>query len=153
MIATYSEAHRRRNHILEFFFVGCAGEILVGAIHQNWWFAAVWLAAGFIDGLIVISVSHYAVTTSPHKNDEFANELAANDDEPEPNELADQCAFGGKFLRFTNLLAATVLAAGFALGNPWWGNLLAAAVTWFASMFGIPLLCAPRKNGERDAVD
>ncbi len=141
MIATYSEAHRRLNHLLGFFFVSCAVEILLGVIHRNWWLAAVWLVAGSIGGVIRVAVSQCAVTPSTPENNEFANELA------------DQRAFTGKFLKFTSLLAATVLAAGFALGNPWWGNLLAAVITWFASMFGIALLCAPRKNGERDVVE
>jgi hypothetical protein len=153
MTPTYLEAHQRLNAFLEFFFVGCVGASLVGAIHYNWWFAAVWVGAGFFDGLIVISASQGAVTGTAPSSNEFASELGPSDDELARDEFADQRAFAGKFLKFTILLATTVLAAGFALRNPWWGNLLVAVVTWFVSMVGIPLLCAPRKNGESDIID
>lgn len=145
MTATYSESQRRLNHILGFFFAGCALGILVGAIHYNWWFATVWLVAGSIGGVIRLTGSQSAVTPNIAENNEVAGEL--------PDELAAQRAFSGKFLKFTSLLAATVLAAGFALENPWWGNLLVATITWFASMFGIPLLCGPRKIGETEVVE
>jgi hypothetical protein len=150
VIATYSEAHRRLNHILEVFFVACAVGTLIGVIRDDWWVAAVWVTAGFVTAVIEFSVSRSALRASAREKNEFADELTANRNEPALDEHADERAFEGKFLKFTTLLAATVLACGFTLGNPWWGNVLAAAVTWFASMVGIALLCAPRKNGDGD---
>ena len=152
MIATYSEAHRRLNRVLEIFFVGCAAGALIGIFRDDRWVATVWLAAGFATAIIRASVSRSAVTVSVPEKNEFADELASKGDRLALNERVDERAFEGKFLKFTTVLAATVLACGLVLGNPWWGNLLAAAVTWFASMFGIALLCAPRKNSEGEVV-
>lgn len=64
MIATYSEAHRRMNRVLDFFFVGCLAGILVGVVDNNWWFATVWLAAGLITGAIEASATQSAVVAS-----------------------------------------------------------------------------------------
>ena len=140
MIATYSEAHRRVNRILEFFFVGCAAASLIGIALHDWWFATVWVAAGLQAVIIEISKRPSAAMAGVPEN------IVAN-------ELADERAFEAKFLKFPCLLAATVLAAGFALGNPWWSNLLAAAIAWFTSIFVIALLCAPRINAEKDEGD
>jgi len=156
MIAAYSEAHRRLNHVLELFCISCVAGIFIGVIHNDRWFATIWLLAGIITGVIAASPSRSAAMASaaeraPEKKD-LADELAL-DDEHVLSELADERAFDGKFLKFTALLAVTVLASGFALGNSWWVNLIAGTIAWFASMFGIALLCAPRKNGEGDVVD
>jgi uncharacterized membrane protein YjjP (DUF1212 family) len=153
MVATYSQAHRRLNHVLEVFFVACAAGTVIAVFRDDGWVAAVWLAAGLATAVIRASGSRNAVRASAFEKNEFADKLAANRDEPALNERADEHAFESKFLKFTTLLAATVLACGFALGNLWWGNVLVAVVTWFASMFGIALLCAPRKNGEESRVD
>lgn len=150
-VATYSQAHRRLNHVLEVFFVACAAGTVSGVLRDDGWVAAVWLAAGLATAVIRASGSRSAASAC--EKNEFADELAADRDEPALNECADEHAFESKFLKFTTLLAATVLAGGFALGNLWWGNMLVAVVTWFASMFGVALLCAPRKNGEESPVD
>ncbi|GLI95145.1 hypothetical protein [Methylocystis echinoides] len=151
MIATYSQAHRRLNHVLEVFFVTCAAGTVSGVVRDDGWVAAVWLAAGLATAGIRASGSRTAASAC--EKNELADEPAADRDEPSLNERADEQAFESKFLKFTTLLAAAVLACGFALGNLWWGNVLVAVVTWFASMFGIALLCAPRKNGEESRVD
>ena len=137
MIATYSEAHRRLDNVLKIFFVVCVAGIVIGILNYDWWFATVWLIAGFINGIIGASV----------------RQSAANFSTPEDNEFADARVFAGNSLNFTNLLAATVVATGFALRQPWWGVVLAGAATWFASMFGIALLCVPPKKELKGVVD
>ena len=64
MIATYSEAHRRLNRVLEIFFVGCAAGALIGIFRDDRWVATVCLAAGFTTAVIRASVSRSAVTVS-----------------------------------------------------------------------------------------
>lgn len=115
IIATYSEAHRRLNRILNFFLVCCIAGTLIGVIDNRWWFATVSLAAGFVTGAIEASAKSAVLASAPEKND-FTDELAS------------ERAFESKFLKFTSLLATAVLASGFALGNIWWGNLLAAGL-------------------------
>jgi hypothetical protein len=140
MIATYSEAHRRVNRILELFSVGCTAGFLIGVALHGWWFATVWAAAGLLAVVIETSKRQSAIMAGVSAN------IATT-------ELADERAFEGKFLKFPCLLAATILAAGFELGNPWWSSLLAATIAWFTSMFVVALLCAPRINAEREVGD
>ncbi len=137
MVATYSEAHRQLKRVLDFFFFGCVAAILIGTVQSNWWFDIVWLASAFTVGLIGIPLGQNAIIATI----------------PTEIEVAHQRAFARIFVRFTNLLAATALAAGFALGHSWWFNLIFTTVIWFASLFGILLLCAPRMHEEGDLAD
>jgi len=86
-------------------------------------------------------VNQSVTAIRPPEDDEFANE----------KELAEAYAFAHKFMEASNLLAATALAVGFIVGNPWWSNLLVAIFAWLIGLFGIPALCAPRNNSECDA--
>ncbi len=137
MIATYSEAHRQLDRMLDYFLFACIAEVLIGAVQSNWLFIIVWVAAALMAGFFAAP-----------RGQNVGTAVIARDDE-----LAHEEAFAGKFLKLTNLLAAAILIAGFTLGYPWWANLLVAIVTWFASMFGILLLCAPRIHGEADLAD
>jgi MFS family permease len=103
IIATYSEAHRRLNRILNFFLVYCIAGTLIGVIDNRWWFATVSLAAGFVTGAIEASAKSAVLASAPEKND-FTDELAS------------ERAVESKFLKITSLLATAVLASGFALG-------------------------------------
>jgi hypothetical protein len=143
MIVSYSEANRELDHILEFFLVSCAVESLVGVVQHRWWFAFVWFGAAILDAAIRSSARIARIAANPGKIDEAATDLAARSDE-----LANQNSFASRFLRFTSLLAATIAIAGLTLGNTWWAALLVGLTTWFISLFGIPLLCAPRLEEE-----
>jgi uncharacterized ion transporter superfamily protein YfcC len=130
MTSTYSEAHRRLDRILIFFFVVCISGIIVGIINQDWWFAGVWVVAGFINGVIGASIRRLANTTETVEDDKFF----------------DKQVFFRNLVNFGLLLSATVMAAGFALRQPGWRDALAAAAAFFASVFALPLLCVPRKK-------
>ncbi len=122
MIATYSEAHRQLNRVLDCFLFGSVAEVLIGTLQGNWVFVIVWVTAALMAGLFRAPVDQSAITSAIVPTD---------------NEFAHQKAFARKFLKLTNLLAATILVAGFTLGYPWWFNLLSAIAIWFTSMFGI----------------
>jgi hypothetical protein len=144
MTTTYAEAHRRLDHVLGLFFIGCLAATSVAAAHSHWWLAEIWMFAGVILGVIKVSERNTC---------ESLGELKARNSKSRRDELVHQYAFAGKFLKLTCLIAATALGTGCALGSPWWGNLLAAVVAWFSSMFGIPLVCAPIIHEESDDGD
>jgi hypothetical protein len=116
MVTTCSEARRQLNRVVDFFFFACISGILISTLQTNWWLAFVWLAAAFLDGMIGLPEVRNAMSGSMRKDQEIVNALA------------DEQEFAHKFLKFNSLLAATALATGFALGNPWWSNMLVAAV-------------------------
>lgn len=138
MTTIYSAALHRLDEILKFFDIVAVVAVFIAAIHYAWWFALVGLAAGCATDIIRTSASESLATAGASEDDEFANE----------SERGEACAFACKFLKLSNLLAVTTLAVGLLLGNPWWGNLLAATVAWFLGLFGIALLCAPEQHGE-----
>ena len=104
-------------------------------------FTIVWLVAAFSAGIIVMSERESLFTVNMTEDDELTNE----------KELIEAYVFARKFVEASNLLAATMLAVGFVIGNPWWSNLLVALSTWFVVLFGPPLLCAARNNRACDA--
>jgi hypothetical protein len=134
-------AHRRMDCVLKFFFIIDVFGTFIGVIYHDAWFTIVWLVAALSAGVIATSerASFFVVNTP--EDDEFTNE----------KELTEACVFARKFAEASNLLAATMLAVGFVLGNPWWSNLLLAILAWFVGLFGIPLLCASRNNRACDA--
>ena len=133
MTDTWSEAHHHLDGGLKFFVVVNAAGTVFGMLYDDWLLASICLIAGCLAGVIGTSVNRSVVVTGPGEDDEFANET----------EVAEAHAFAHEFLEFSNLLAATTLTVGFALGLPWWSSLLVATLSWFVSLFGIPLLCAP----------
>ena len=141
MTDTWSEAHHHLDRVLTFLLVVDVVGAFVGVIRHDGWFTTVWLVAGLIAGVIETPVNQSVTAIRPPEDDEFANE----------KELAEAYAFARKFMEASNLLAATALAVGFILGNPWWSNLLVAIFAWLIGLFGIPPLCAPRNNSECDA--
>ena len=64
------------------------------------------------------------VVTDTTEDDEFVSE----------KELGEAQKFAREFLRTSNLLAATMLTVGFALGLPCWSNLLMATLLWIAAI-------------------
>lgn len=114
MIGSYSDANRELDHLLEFFLVICAMEILVGVDQRRWWFTVVWLGAGIFNGAIRASGRLPCIAVNLGKIDEPAGDLADRSDD-----LAYQRSFGGKLLKFTSLLAVAVMTAELTLGCPW----------------------------------
>lgn len=141
MTDTWFEAHHHLDRGLKLFFVANVVGAIFSIIHKEWWLASIWSVAGSLAGVIGTSVNQRIVVGGPTEDDEFVNE----------QEFAEAQIFAREFLEFSNLLAATMLTVGFALGLPWWSGLLAAALLWMVSLFGIPVLCAPGKKQEPDA--
>ena len=140
MTDAWSEARHHLERGLKLFIVVDVAGIAFGIIQNDWWLASIWLAAGCLAGVIGTSVNQRIVAAGTTEDDEFVSE----------KEFAEAQIFAREFLEFSNLLAATMLTVGFALGLPWWSNLLIAALLWIASLFGIPVLCAPGNKEERD---
>ncbi|SRR6266852_2246759 len=130
MTEDFSEAHRRLDRILRFFLVVCAAGFLVGIVNNDWSFAAVWLVAGFLNGVIGFTVR------------ERGNMPPTSTD----NEAADERLLAGSITTFSSLVAGSILVLGFVMPQPWWEVLIATAVGWFVGTFGTMLICTPRKK-------
>jgi len=141
MTDTWSEARHHLERGLKLFIVVAVDGIAFGIIWNDWRLASIWLVAGCLAGVIGIPVNQRIVVTDTTEGDEFVSE----------KELGDAQKFAREFLEFSNLLAATMLTVGFALGLPLWSSLLMATLLWIASLFGIPVLCAPGNKEERGA--
>jgi len=128
------------NRILKVFFIIDVFGTFIGVVYHDAWFTIVCLVGAFSAGMIAMS-KRESVFVSPTEDDEFTNE----------KELIEAYVFAREFAEASNLLAATMLAIGFVIGNPWWSNLLVAVSAWFIGLFGLPLLCAARNNRARDA--
>jgi len=128
------------NRILKVFFIIDVFGTFIGVVYHDAWFTIVCLVGAFSAGVIAMS-KRESVFVSPTEDDEFTNE----------KELIEAYVFAREFAEASNLLAATMLAIGFVIGNPWWSNLLVAVSAWFIGLFGLPLLCAARNNRARDA--
>ncbi len=113
----------------------------IGVIYHDAWFTIVCLVAALSAGMIATSERESFFVVNTTEDDEFTNE----------KELIEAYVFARKFAEASNLLAATMLAVGFVIGNPWWSNLLVAVSAWFLGLFGLPLLCAARNNRACDA--
>ena len=140
MTSAWRAAHRRLDRILKLFFIIGVFGTFIGVIYHDAWFTIVCLAAALSVGMIVMS-RRKSVFVSPTEDEEFTNE----------KELIEAYVFAREFAEASNLLAATMLAVGFVIGNPWWSNLLVAVCAWFVGLFGLPLLCAARNNRACDA--
>ncbi|MGA9826685.1 MAG: hypothetical protein WBQ53_17905 [Methylocystis sp.] len=140
MTSAWRAAHRRLDSILKLFFIIGVFGTFIGVIYHDAWFTIVCLAAALSVGMIVMS-RRESVFVTPTEDEEFTNE----------KELIEAYVFAREFAKASNLLAATVLAVGFVIGNPWWSNLLVAVCAWFVGLFGLPLLCAARNNRACDA--
>jgi uncharacterized ion transporter superfamily protein YfcC len=138
MTDTWFEARHHLERGLKLFFVVDVAGTVFGIIHNDWWLASIWLVAGCLSG--VIGTYQRIVVAGATEDDEFVSE----------KEFTEAQIFAHEFLEFSNLLAATTLTVGFALGLPWWSNLLVAALFWIASLLGIPVLCVPGNKEERD---
>ena len=110
MTDTWSEADHHLDRVLTFLLVVDMVGTFAGVIHHDGWFTTIWLVAGLIAGVIETSANQSIIAFRPPEDDDFANE----------KELAEAYAFARKFVEASNLLAATALAVGFVLGNPWW---------------------------------
>jgi len=139
MTDTWSEARHHLERGLKLFVVVDVAGTVFGIIHNDWWLASIWLVAGCLAGVIGTPVNQRIVVADTTEDDEFVSE----------KELGEAQKFAREFLEFSNLLAATMLTVGFALGLPWWSSLLMATLLWIASLFGIPVLCAPGNKEER----
>jgi hypothetical protein len=133
--------HRRLDRILKLFLIVDVFGTFIGVIDHDAWFTIVWLVAAFNAGMIAMSERESFVVVNTTEDDEFFNE----------KELIEAYMCARKFAQASNLLAATMLAVGFVIGNPWWSNLLVALSAWFVSLFVLPLLCATRNNRACDA--
>jgi hypothetical protein len=129
-------AHRRLDRILKLFFIIDVFGTFIGVINHDAWFTIVWLVAAFSAGMIAMSERESFFMVNMPDDDEFTSE----------KELIEAYVFARKFAEANNLLAATVLAVGLVIGNPWWSSLLVALSAWFIGLFGLPLLCAARNN-------
>ena len=129
------------DRILKLFFIVDVFGTFIGVIYHDAWFTIVCLVAALSAGMIATSERERFVVVNTTEDDEFTNE----------KELIEAYVFARKFAEASNLLAATMLAVGFVIGDPWWSNLLAALSAWFLGLFGLPLLCAARNNRACDA--
>ena len=135
MTNAWRAAHRRLDRILKLFFIIDVFGTFIGVIYHDTWLTIVWLVAALSAGIIAMS-GRESVYIGATDDDEFTNE----------KELIEAYVFARKFAEASNLLAATLLAIGFVIGNPWWSNLCVAVLAWFVGLFGLPLLCAARNN-------
>jgi hypothetical protein len=133
--------HRRLDRILKLFLIVDVFGTFIGVIDHDAWFTIVWLVAALNGGMIAMSERESFIVVNTTEDDEFSNE----------KELIEAYVCARKFAEASNLLAATMLAVGFVVGNPWWSNLLVALSAWFVSLFALPLLCAARNNRACDA--
>jgi len=140
MTSAWRAAHRRLDRILKVFFIIDVFGTFIGVVYHDAWFTIVCLVGAFSAGMIAMS-KRESVFVSPTEDDEFTNE----------KELIEAYVFAREFAEASNLLAATMLAIGFVIGNPWWSNLLVAVSAWLIGLFGLPLLCAARNNRACDA--
>jgi len=141
MTDSWSEAHRHLDRGLKLFFVADAAGTLFGVLHDDWRLASIGLVAGCLAAVVGTTANRRIPAAGRGEDDEFANEA----------EFAEAQTFACEFLEFSNLLAATLLTLGLALGFPWWSALLVAALAWIVSLFAIPVLCAPRNKGALEA--
>ena len=133
--------HRRLDRILKLFFIVDVFGTFIGVIYHDAWLTIVCLVAALSAGMIAMSERESLVVVNTTEDDEFINE----------KELVEAYVVARKFAEASNLLAATVLAVGFVIGDPWWSVLLVALSAWFVSLFVLPLLCAARNNRACDA--
>lgn len=140
MIASYANAHRRINKMLELFVVGCAVALAAAVVQGHPRLAIVCLLLGLIGHAIEVWPGPLSF---PRRADllDLKREPAANDGVFEP---AEEGAFCRKFLQFSFLLAATAFLIGYVVGGSLWSNCIAGVLTWFMSMLILPFLCAPR---------
>ncbi|WP_316168176.1 MULTISPECIES: hypothetical protein [unclassified Bradyrhizobium] len=127
MTEAFSKAHRRLDRILRFFLVTCVAGVLVGLANRDLLFAAVWLAACFLDGLIGFEVRKRG-GTPPTSAD---------------NEFVDSKLLSGSITNFSNLVAGSILLLGLVMQQPWWAVLMATAAGWCATMLMTMLICMP----------
>jgi hypothetical protein len=137
----WQAAHRRMDRVLKLLFIIDVFGTFIGVIYLDAWLTIVCLVAALSAGMIAVSECETFFVVNTTEDEEFTNE----------KELIEAYVFARKFAEASNLLAATVLAVGFVIGNPWWSNLLVALLAWFAGLFGLPLLYAARNKKARDA--
>lgn len=141
MVASYADANKRINKMLEFFVVGCASAVAFATVHDHPKFAIIWLFAGLIGYAIEAWPIRLSFKDRP-KPFSVKTERAARIDAPA---AVEEDAFCCKFLRFSFLLAATAFLIGYVIGAPLLSNCIAGVFTWFMSMLCTPLLCAPHE--------
>lgn len=139
MIASYADAHRRINKILEFFIVGSASAVAFATVHGHPQFAIVWLFVGLIGYAIEAWPSCASLSDRLDAFDSKIEGVAKVD----ALESCEEHAFCCKLLRLSFLLAATAFLIGSVIGNPLLGNCTACVFAWFISMLCVPILCAP----------
>lgn len=102
--------------------------MLVGIVNRDWPFAAVWFAAGFLNGLIGFEVQ---------KRGSF---IPTSTD----NEFVDRRLLSGSITNFSNLVAGSILLLGLVMHQPWWAVLMVTAAGWCATLLMTMLICVPR---------
>lgn len=129
-------AHHRLDCVLKLFFIIGVCGTFVGVVYHDAWFTIICLVAALSAGMIVGSEHESLFVVNASEDEEFTNE----------KELVEAYVFARKSAAASNLLAATLLAVGFVIGDPWWSNLLVAVSAWFLGLFGLPLLYAAQNN-------
>ena len=104
--------HRRLDRILKLFFIVDVFGTFIGVIYHDAWLTIVCLVAALSAGMIAMSERESFVVVNTTEDDEFINE----------KELVEAYVVARKFAEASNLLAATVLAVGFVIGDPWWSS-------------------------------
>jgi hypothetical protein len=130
MTERYLESHLRLNRILKFFFIVCLVGILIGIQNHDWIVAAVWLVAGFINGVIEFPVRELGTTQNARGD----------------NESIGQRLLVGNIGKFSRLVAWAALASALVLQEPWWAVLGVGAAAWLIAMYGATLHCSPPKQ-------
>ncbi len=141
MIASYADAHKRINNILEFFVAGCATAFTLAMMCEK---SAIGMVSLF-SGAIGFVIAAWPTRSSLVDHSKLCASRTVGADVVESQE---EGAFCRKFLRLSFLLALTAFLLGTAVGSPVWSNCMAGVCTWFISMLFVPILCAPRDATE-----
>ena len=141
MIASYADAHKRINNILELFVAGCATAFTLAMIYDQATIGMVWL----FSGVTGFAIEAWPIRSSLSDHSKAYAEYGATTD---VGESVEEGAFCHKFLRLSFLLAVTAFLLGAVVGGPVWSNCIIGIFIWFASMLCVPLLCAPRDETE-----
>jgi hypothetical protein len=116
MTPLYVIAHRTLYRVLQVFSVFCIVMTVLGAVYHKWWTMPVYVVAWIVTGGLGARVRQLAESSYPEDEDDIRS----------PNwNPAHGPAWGANCVRFWLLAAATLTAAGFAHGKPWWMALLA----------------------------
>lgn len=151
MIASYADANKRIDKVLEFFIVGCASAVAIATIHGHPRLAIILLFLGLIG---------YAIEAWPSRSSfkERLDVFGSKSQHVVSTNVLETAAdaFCCKFLRFSFLLAVTAFLAGYFIGSPLWSSSIAGIFTWFISSCAcrsFALLAVRRTSNKRSVVE